>query len=122
MADGKHVITVKDTDEEVKANVLVDNTAPVIETNIEDGKEFKGAFEINVTATDEIAGIDSIKVMLDDKEISTPYKTSSSMLAAGEHTLTMIATDKVGNKKEQTIHFTVVDENPNKIELISPTG
>ncbi|WP_413303471.1 lamin tail domain-containing protein [Bacillus sp. 1P10SD] len=120
VSDGEHVIKVQDMDEEVSASVLVDNTAPVITTNLEEGKEYKGAFKITAEATDEIAGVQTLQVKLDENDITVPYDTTSSKLTPGEHTLFIAAFDKVGNKEEKMIHFTVPNENPNKPELVSP--
>ncbi|WP_141433214.1 lamin tail domain-containing protein [Bacillus sp. 03113] len=121
VSDGEHVVNVQDTDEKVSASVLIDNTAPVLNTNLIEGKEYKGNFNINVDASDKIAGVQTLQVMLDEKEIPVPFDTSSSKLSPGDHKLTIVAFDKVGNKAEKTLHFSVVNENPNKPELVSPT-
>ncbi|WP_078381799.1 lamin tail domain-containing protein [Sutcliffiella halmapala] len=118
--DGDHVIKVQDSDEEIQVNVQVDNTIPVITTSLVEGKEYKGSFTIDANATDEIAGIKNIQIHLDEKEISVPYATSSSKLAAGEHQLKVVAIDQVGNEAVEIVHFSVVNENPYKPELISP--
>ena len=120
VSDGEHVVKTQDTDEEVSKTILVDNTAPVIASNLIEGKEYKGTFTINVDVTDEIAGVDVKKIMLDDKEIESTLETSSSKLLPGNHKLTVNASDKVGNLAELTINFSVVNENPNKPELVSP--
>ncbi|MFC4321542.1 lamin tail domain-containing protein [Litchfieldia salsa] len=117
--DGEHIVTVQDQDEEHSAAVLVDNTAPIIDTNVVEGKEYKGTIDITVDATDEIAGIDSVEVMLDDKKIEVPYQTSSGALAPGEHKLSVVATDKIGNQSDTIIYFSVVNENPLNPELDS---
>lgn len=120
VSDGQHVVKAQDSDEEVSRTVLVDNTAPVIATNMEDGKEYKGKFSIEADVTDALAGVDSVKVMLDGNPINVPYDTASSLLAPGNHTLTIDAADKVGNNKNMTVNFSVANENPNKPELVSP--
>lgn len=121
IADGEHEIKVEDKDEEVSSSLLVDNTAPVVETTIVDGEEYKGEFTINVDVTDEIAGMEeNVQVLLDGQEITVPYETASSKLTPGEHKLTVIAADNVGNSVEEVIPFSVVSENPDKPELISP--
>ncbi|WP_227521946.1 lamin tail domain-containing protein [Bacillus solitudinis] len=122
VSDGEHIVKVQDADEELHSTVLVDNTAPIIETNVEEGKEYKGEFTITVEATDTSTVVKQVQVMLDDEEISIPYQTSSSQLSPGEHNLTVIATDTVGNKAEVTVSFAVVNENPNKPVLVSPTN
>lgn len=114
ISDGEHVITVADSDEELKTTVLVDNTAPTITTTIEEEKEYKGAFEIDVTILDEIAGVKNSDVWLDNKKIELPYQTSSGMLPAGRHQIKVEAEDHVGNTATLEVNFSVVDENPEK--------
>ncbi|MCM3766380.1 lamin tail domain-containing protein [Neobacillus niacini] len=121
IADGDHIVKVQDADEEASASVKVDNTAPVLSTSLEDGKEYKGKFTIEADAADAIAGVQTFQVMLDDQVITVPYETASSKLAPGEHKLAMTAFDKVGNKAEKIVRFSVANENPNKPELVSPT-
>ena len=85
---------------EASAKVKVDNTAPVIETNIEKDKEYKGKFTIEAKVSDALAGVETTEIKLDDKVITVPYETSSSQLSPGSHTLTISAVDKIGNKAE----------------------
>ncbi|MBU7594341.1 LPXTG cell wall anchor domain-containing protein [Metabacillus halosaccharovorans] len=118
--DGEHTIEAKDSNDTVSTSVLVDNTAPTVEATVVEGKEYKGEFTIDPTVTDEIAGVQSVKVMLDGKQIEVPYQTASSQLEPGAHTVTIVAEDKVGNKAEKVVQFSVTNENPNKPELISP--
>lgn len=120
VSDGEHLITVQDTDETLVRKVIVDNSAPTIETNLVEDKKYKGAFTIEGSALDEIAGVESFVTTLDGEVISLPYETASSKLAPGEHKLTMSATDKVGNQTEHIVHFSVVNENPEKPEAASP--
>lgn len=120
VADGEHIIQAKDSSKEVSSTILVDNTGPVIETNMQDKTEYKGAFTITADATDAIAGVESIQLTLDDQVITTPYETSSSQLTAGEHILKITAVDTVGNTSEETLTFSVQNENPEKAELVSP--
>ncbi len=114
ISDGEHLITVADSDEELQTTVLVDNTAPTITTTIEEGKEYKGAFEIDATILDEIAGVKNSEVSLDNKKIELPYQTSSGMLPAGSHQLKIEVEDHVGNTAILEVDFSVVDENPKK--------
>ncbi|WP_449537535.1 lamin tail domain-containing protein [Ferdinandcohnia sp. Marseille-Q9671] len=120
VVDGEHEIKVRDSDEEITKKVVVDNTAPTISSTITDGKEYKGPFSIDVTVTDELADVESVQVKLDDTEITVPYETSSAKLAPGEHKLSIVAVDKVGNTEEVIQHFSVVNENPQKPEAIQP--
>ncbi|MEH7384192.1 lamin tail domain-containing protein [Bacillus sp. JJ1521] len=117
--DKKHKVLVQDADEEIAAEVLVDNTAPDIKTNLKK-KAYKGAFTIEVDVKDKLSGIEKVIVTLDGKEIQVPFETASSKLEAGKHELKVAATDKVGNEKEEVFQFEVADENPMKPELVSP--
>ncbi|WP_182103730.1 lamin tail domain-containing protein [Niallia taxi] len=119
VSDGKHTISAKDGQNEASVSVMVDNTAPVIDTNMKK-QEYRGAFTINATASDELAGMESFQAMLDDEVIEVPYETASSKLSPGEHVLTITATDKAGNIANRQVSFTVNDENPTKPELVSP--
>jgi hypothetical protein len=121
VSDGEHIVEAKDSNDTVSSTVLVDNTAPAVDTKLVEGKEYKGKFTIDPKVTDEIAGVQSVKVMLDGKQIEVPYETASSQLEPGAHTVTIIAEDKVGNHAEEVVQFSVTNENPIKPELISPT-
>jgi len=122
VSDGEHIITVEDSDETIETKILVDNKAPTIETNIIEGEEYKGAFTIEGNAIDEIAGVESFEVVLDDETITLPYETASSKLTPGDHKLNISATDKVGNKSVFIVHFSVVNENPEDPEVASPAN
>lgn len=119
--DGEYTITARDpVNGKTAAKVKVDNTEPVIETNMITGRQYKGAFTIEAAASDAIAGIEAEEVKLDGEVIEVPYKTSSSQLAPGDHQLLMTASDKTGNKTEKKVPFSVVDEMPKKPELLAP--
>ena len=99
VADGDYTILAKDAvNPDATAVVKVDNTAPVIETNMEKNKEYKGAFTIEATVTDALAGLETTEIKLDDEVIAVPYETSSAKLTPGSHTLTISAQDKIGNQ------------------------
>ncbi|WP_371069007.1 lamin tail domain-containing protein [Sediminibacillus sp. JSM 1682029] len=110
--DGRHIISAEDQDERLDTEVYVDNTAPQIETNIKEEHEYKGEFSIDVSVSDEIAGVDEQKIWLDGEEIDVPFAASSGMLAAGNHELRIEAIDTVGNQSEKMLEFSVVDEHP----------
>ncbi|MWV43273.1 metallophosphoesterase [Paenibacillus sp. HJL G12] len=118
--DGPHQITVDDGTQAVTANVIVDNTAPVIKPTMEEGKEYRGEIVVDADIQDAYAGVDKITVKLDDKPIELPYKTSSGQMAGGIHKLYIQAADKAGNISEKTVSFKVPDENPLLPELIGP--
>ncbi|NIK77137.1 hypothetical protein FHS15_002262 [Paenibacillus castaneae] len=120
VTDGIHLIKVNDGLKEVTAEITVDNTAPSIKASVEEGKLYRGHFEINAEIKDTYAGVSQVEAKLDQQVIRLPYAVSSGMLAAGSHTLFIKATDKVGNAAETTITFQVPDENPFKPELVAP--
>lgn len=109
--DGEYVISTEDRGVTKAANVKVDNTAPEISTNMIT-KQYKGDFVIEASATDELSGFKSLKAYLDEEEVNIPYKTSSTILEAGEHNLIIKAEDNVGNISEKNIKFTTPVENP----------
>ncbi|WP_195572595.1 S-layer homology domain-containing protein [Paenibacillus sp. 1001270B_150601_E10] len=121
LQDGEYVLeTIAPDQSRASAKVKIDNTAPKIIPSIANGKEYRGAFTMDAEVTDNIAGVDTISAILDDKEVKLPLKTSSGELAAGTHTLVIRAKDKVGNEAVSTITFTTPSENPNQPELVTP--
>ncbi|PAE15913.1 hypothetical protein CHH91_12005 [Virgibacillus sp. 7505] len=118
--DGTHTIEAKDGKASDKVSVTVDNTVPVIETAMEDGKSYKGPFTIDASAEDALSGLDSLTAELDGEEIQLPYETSSAALAAGDHQLLLRAVDKAGNEEVRTINFSTPEEQPVAPELIKP--
>ncbi|SFE19628.1 Fibronectin type III domain-containing protein [Paenibacillus catalpae] len=121
LSDGEHTIKVSHSEFGEKAAVIkVDNTAPVITTSLQEGKEYRGPFTITALAQDALSGVDKVQVWLDETPITLPYATSSKDLTGGEHVFKIQATDKVGNTVEKEVKFTVPDENPLKPELVSP--
>ena len=119
VADGEHVISASVNSEQVSRTVIVDNTAPVISSTIEDDTQYRGDFTIDASASDSGAGLDSVKATLNGDAITLPYSTSSLKLVAGTHTLAITATDTVGNVSTRTVTFTTPDEKP-KTALLSP--
>lgn len=123
LADGVHTIEVVGADDSraLKA-VEIDNTAPVIVPNVADGQSCRGAFTLDATISDALAGVASTEATLDGNAIALPLETSSGKLAAGEHVFVVTATDRVGNAAVKTIRFSVPSENPAQPELVSPVN
>ncbi|MBC2580372.1 cell wall-binding repeat-containing protein [Clostridium sp. DJ247] len=120
VTDGENYsISTTDGSNNISANVKVDNTAPLITTNMTD-TQYKGDFNIDASAPDITAGLKSLSATLDGKEITLPYNTSSVTLPSGNHVLSLKAEDNVGNISEKTVNFTTPVENPNKPEIVSP--
>lgn len=121
VADGEHIVGVNTSDGETKlTHVLVDNEAPRIETTIEEGKQYKGEFTLDIDSVDDISGVKSTDVTLDGVPIEVPYKTSSAELVPGEHVLQIQAMDHAGNVRDKVIHFSSVEEHPKTPEVIYP--
>ncbi len=121
--DGEHTITAAGSGgSKVQAKVYVDNTAPSIAASVEDGKTYRGPFELKATIADALSGVKSTEATLDGKSVELPYATSSSKLGGGTHVLVIAATDNVGNKAEKTISFSVPNENPLPPELVAPAN
>lgn len=120
-ADGEHTVAVSHSAAgTISRKVMVDNTAPVIQPSLEEGKDYRGSFDIQAEINDAIAGVKEVTAHLDGKQITLPYATSSGKLTPGAHTFKVEAADKVGNRAEAVVHFTVPDENPLAPELAAP--
>jgi len=119
-ADGPHTVMLKAKKKTATATVLVDNAGPDIHTSVEEGKEYKGSFTIEVTANDGVSGVDTLQAELDGKQIDVPYAASSAALQPGEHQLVVSAADKAGNRSERTITFHTPQEHPNAPVPVSP--
>ncbi|MBP1966416.1 S-layer homology domain-containing protein [Paenibacillus aceris] len=121
-SDGNHQVTVSNTTYgTITSNVQVDNTAPVVQSSIEEGKMYRGSFTIDANVTDALAGVDKVEATLDEQPITLPMATSSAQLPGGAHVFNVKAKDKVGNVKEVTVHFEVPNEAPDMPELIAPS-
>ena len=113
--DGQYVIESGPS----RANVQVDNSAPVIIPSVKENEEYKGGFEINAEVEDA-SDVETLTALLDGKEITLPLQTSSSKLAPGEHTIQFEAVDRAGNEAEKSVTFHVVEEHPYAPEAVSP--
>lgn len=121
VADGPHQVTASAGSESVTRTVLVDNTAPVVSSTIEENEQYRGDFVIDASATDSGSGLDTVKATLNGDSILMPFETSSLKLTPGTHTLAITATDVAGNVATRTIEFTTPDEKP-KTTLTSPVN
>ncbi|WP_075618624.1 S-layer homology domain-containing protein [Paenisporosarcina indica] len=117
--EGTHTVEAQDA-ENTKAEVIVDNSAPIITPSIEEGKEYKGSFTIQAEVEDKYSSVESLTALLDGKEITLPFETSSAKLTPGEHTVSFTAKDVALNEVQKDIHFTVMEEKPYTPEIISP--
>ncbi len=113
--DGAH--SVSNGSEQI--SVTVDNTAPVITTNMEEGKEYHQG-TITVSAQDAISSQVNTVVLLDGKTISTPYDFRSVEMTAGNHTLSITARDELGNTSTKEVTFATPEESADIDSVILP--
>lgn len=111
--DGEHTLTgnLTSSKESEEVKFIVDNTSPIITTNIKDNEIYKGTNEITVDVTDEFSGVKEVSVKLDDKNISLPYTIRALELSPGEHTLTIYAVDNFNNEYTKEVKFIIPEEN-----------
>ena len=119
LPDGKVTIAGSTGEQSQTVTVRVDNTAPAVQSNIENGQQYKGGNEIRVDVTDSGSGVASQTVKLDGKKITLPYAFASADMTPGSHTLTVTAEDTCGNKTNKNITFTTPEEDP-MISQFSP--
>ena len=119
LSDGEVTISGSMGDKSQSVTVRVDNTAPAVQSNIENGQQYKGGNEIRVDVTDSGSGVASQTVKLDGKKITLPYAFASADMTTGSHTLTVTAEDTCGNKTNENITFTTPEEDP-MISQVSP--
>lgn len=117
LTDGVH--TIKDGKQSIQ--VTVDNTAPVITTNIEEGELYRNE-TIEVSATDALSENVQVVATLDGKTVTLPYAFRSLEMEPGDHTLNITATDEIGNTSTKTITFKTPEENPTTEDNMSPSN
>lgn len=120
--DGSAVVTATDGVAEVSRTVVVDNTAPVVTSQIIDGTAYQGPIVIDAEVVDAGSGVAGVVARLDGTEIALPHETSSVDLAAGEHSVEITATDHVGNTETWTATFTTYVEQPSAGALAPAEG
>lgn len=121
LADGEHTVVVKNGKKKKTVKVVVDNTAPKINSSIVNNQTYKGPFTIDAEVIDENVG-NAPNATLDGEPIELPYDTSSAKLSAGTHTIVYQATDRIGNKSKKTIKFKTEEEMPYEPQLVAPTA
>lgn len=104
--DGKY--TISNGQKQVTVNI--DNTAPEITTNMEDGKLYHNG-TIEVEAKDNQSEDVTTVMLLDGKNIEVPYDFRCLEMQAGEHTLSITSRDEVGNVAEKVITFSTPNES-----------
>lgn len=117
LADGLHTITSGTK----TVNVISDNTAPKIESNIMEGQIYHNG-TIEASAYDEICGNSQIIATLDGKAIDLPYDFRSLEMKPGKHVLVLTAGDTVGNIGTKIINFETPEENASIAGELSPVS
>ncbi|WP_447925104.1 metallophosphoesterase [Georgenia muralis] len=110
-ADGEHTVSATDGTATAQASVVVDNTAPVIATDLADGDEVRGEVVLDAAVTDA-TGVETVTATFDGEPVTLPHTVSSVDLAAGEHTFAVEAADAVGNTATHEVRFTTPVEQP----------
>ena len=128
VADGDHVVrattgaTSPGGTASLQRRVLVDNTAPVVSTDVASGREYRGEFLLTGTAVDAGSGVASFVTTLDGEAVRLPFRASSVDLAGGEHVLSLTATDMVGNVARTDVPFTTPVEQPSGQAVLPADG
>lgn len=120
LSDGEHTIVVKNGKTKKTVKVIVDNSAPEINSSIINNQTYKGNFTIDAEVIDANAG-DAPSATLDGEPIELPYDTSSAQLSAGTHTIVYQVADRLGNTTTKTVKFKTNEEMPYDPELVAPT-
>lgn len=129
LADGSHTFWV--LSEDLAGNVStasksfdVDATAPDITvTGLVNGQVLENAFaQVNVSYLDTGSGNGSLSCAWDAASLGSCSSAdfSGTIFADGAHTLTVVATDTLGNARTLTINFTVDTTAGIKQGLIAP--
>jgi len=118
--DGEHNVKVVAGNEQVEQTVIVDNTAPTIIPSITNEELLRSEFTLDAVVTDNYAGVKSVEATLNGETISLPFETSTGALASGTYSFVVTAIDTVGNRTVETVHFTIDNDNPYAVELITP--
>ena len=112
LADGAHTFTVSDGQVSKDLTFYVDNTAPEVRMNFRKDQLIKGTFELNPVVSDAGSGVTKIEACLDGAAVSLPCEITSGHMDAGTHTLTVTATDAMGNVTTVSETFQIEDERP----------
>ncbi|MFS0704021.1 lamin tail domain-containing protein [Cellulomonas sp. 179-A 9B4 NHS] len=123
VTDGTHTVTGTDGTATASADVVVDNTAPVVAIAVDADETsdagLQGTIRVDATATDATSSVASLTATLDGEPVTLPLTTSSLLLVPGEHHVAVTATDAAGNAHTERRTFTTPDETPS-VALLTP--
>ncbi|MGR0319552.1 metallophosphoesterase [Agromyces sp. ZXT2-3] len=125
VADGEHVIAATATTGEVATRrIVTDNTGPAIASSVpEAGSTITQAVALDVQLADASGVLDGPEVALDGAAVGLADPIGPG-LPAGEHVLTVTATDGLGNEATHEIAFTSagIPDVPADLEPASGTA
>ncbi|WP_282926325.1 metallophosphoesterase, partial [Helcococcus kunzii] len=117
-ADGDHKAGLYLDDKLVKeANIIFDNTAPEITTNIKDIME-DGA-KLTAEVKDAHSKVTETTVMLNGQKIELPYELNSKKLGLDLQFLNITVKDELGNEKTEHFTFKINAEDEDKITNVT---
>ncbi|WP_052947829.1 5'-nucleotidase C-terminal domain-containing protein [Aneurinibacillus tyrosinisolvens] len=123
--EGIHPIEYRSTDKAgnvenaKKIVVAIDKTSPIIK-DVSQLKLFQtDSYNVNVEAADTGSGMKEVTVTLDGKPVSSPSVLGALEFSPGEHTISVVAIDKAGNKSEKTFTLYVVMDVAHLDELVA---
>ena len=106
LAESSSIRTLPD---EIAVQILVDQTAPVIEVNIEDEAVLVNSeeFQLQVSVTDDGSGVDNSQtvMLLNGQPIEQDTIIKLYLLPLGANSITISASDLAGNIYSKTITF-----------------
>lgn len=106
LSEGNHTIKVTNGTSEKEVTFIVDNTAPVIDTGVDNNSRLTGNITLNPKVT-EANTLSEMVVTLDDEQINTSYETTAYELGDGQHTICVFAKDAAGNEASKSASFVV---------------
>src|SRR5699024_2890414 len=122
---GDHVVDFRATDaagntaeDSVEFSVVEesdpgDSTPPEVVAEVSGEQDadgnYVGSAEVVISATDDDSGVESVEYRLDGGEVG-PYEAPVSGCEVGDHVVDFRDTDAAGNTAEDSVEFTVVEE------------
>ncbi|GIF49402.1 calcineurin-like phosphoesterase family protein [Asanoa ferruginea] len=105
LADGPHTVTAKSGDRNATRTFTVDNAAPVVESSVPaEGQRLTATVALDIRVKDATGVAGTPAITLDGKAVKQGDQIGHG-LPAGAHTLTVTATDTLGNTAAREVHF-----------------
>jgi hypothetical protein len=94
---------------EGRLSFIADTTAPVITINAPTASVYPhpASLTFDFSATDDSAGVKQVVGLLDGSPVTSGQVLDLYILALGDHTFTVNATDKAGNSSTQSLTFSI---------------